>query len=125
KRFFKGDVDEVRIWNRALCQGEILNNMNCEVSLPQNGLYSYYKFNVGLIGVLNTLFSNLPDVSGNNNDGTLYNFALTGVLSNWVAGKATGTCNSFTVPPATITMGGPASICLNHSVMMPANSANA
>jgi hypothetical protein len=125
KRFFKGDVDEVRVWNRALCQGEIMNNMNCEVSLPQNGLYSYYKFNVGLIGVLNSLSATLPDVSGNNNDGTLNNFALTGVLSNWVAGNASGSCNSFTVPPATITMGGSTTICQNDSVLMTANSANA
>jgi len=124
KRYFKGDIDEVRIWNRALCQGELQNNMNCEVSLPQNGLYSYYKFNVGFIGVLNSLLATLPDASGNANDGTLYNFGLTGALSNWVAGHNSGTCNAFTVPPATITMGGATAICQGDSVLMTANSAN-
>ena len=32
RRFFKGAIDEVRIWNRALCMDEIMNNMNCELN---------------------------------------------------------------------------------------------
>lgn len=39
---FVGSIDEIRIWKRALCQGEIQNNMNAELSLPQTALILYY-----------------------------------------------------------------------------------
>lgn len=34
---FNGNIEELRIWNRALCQGEIQNNMNCELAGTQSG----------------------------------------------------------------------------------------
>jgi hypothetical protein len=45
---FPGSLDEVRIWNRALCKGEILNNKNAELPSSQTGLVAYYNFNQGL-----------------------------------------------------------------------------
>ncbi|SJZ53391.1 choice-of-anchor A domain-containing protein [Sediminibacterium ginsengisoli] len=105
---FGGNVDEVRLWNRALTECEIRNNMLCELPVPQNGLVAYYQFNQGLLGgVLNTLFATLPDKSGNNNDGTLENFFLNGLTSNWVAGKATGTCTVFAAPAPVVGSNGP------------------
>jgi len=53
--FFNGSMDEVRIWNRALCQAEIQNNKDCELNAAgQTGLLSLYHFNQGLAGGDNT-----------------------------------------------------------------------
>ncbi len=100
--YFNGDIDEVRIWNRGLSEAEILNNLNCELSIPQTGLVAYYQFNEGLQNAVNTGITNLPDISGNNRNGTLNNFGLSGNASNWVAGKTSGTCTSFDNEPPVI-----------------------
>ena len=88
-----GNLDEVRLWNRALPQAEIMNNMNCELPTGQTGLLSYYQFNQGANGADNSTINTLTDASGNSNTGTLTNFALSGTTSNWVlpGGVATGT----------------------------------
>jgi hypothetical protein len=82
---FPGSLDEVRIWNRALCKGEILNNKNAELPSSQTGLVAYYKFNQGFSGINNSTVTSLTDLSGNANNGTLNNFALSGATSNWLA----------------------------------------
>ena len=83
--FFKGTLDEVRIWNRVLTATEIQNNRNCELpSIGTTGLLNYYKFNKGTNNADNTaLTTGLPDASGFANNGTLNSFALTGAVSNW------------------------------------------
>ncbi len=88
----RGSLDEVRIWNRALCQSEIQHNMNCQLALPQTGLRAYYRFNQGILAGDNTGLTALTDASGNGFVGTLLNFALTGTTSNWVAGAVSGMC---------------------------------
>ncbi|WP_276132626.1 LamG-like jellyroll fold domain-containing protein [Polluticoccus soli] len=105
-----GDMDEVRIWNRALCAAEISNNKNCELPAGQTGLLAYYKFNQGFVGVANTGVSTLVDETGNNN-GTLQNFALNGTTSNWMTGNVSGACAAYTVPVATITPAGSTTVC--------------
>ncbi|MEO8517460.1 MAG: LamG-like jellyroll fold domain-containing protein [Flavobacterium sp.] len=80
-----GKLDEVRIWNRALPQAEIQNNMNCELPSGQTGLIAYYKFNQGIDNANNAAINTLTDASGNANNGTLTNFALNGTSSNWEA----------------------------------------
>ncbi|MBK8366506.1 MAG: VCBS repeat-containing protein [Bacteroidetes bacterium] len=82
---FPGSLDEVRIWNRALCKGELLNNKNAELPSSQTGLVAYYNFNQGLENSNNSTIASLTDLSGNANHGTLNNFALSGTTSNWVA----------------------------------------
>jgi hypothetical protein len=82
---FIGSIDEVRIWNRSLCKGEILNNMNGELPMPQTGLLSYYKFNQGIDAGANATVTTLADSSGNANNGTLDYFALSDSTSNWIA----------------------------------------
>jgi hypothetical protein len=89
--YFTGTMDEVRIWNRGLCQGEIQNNMNAELKAPQTGLVLYYKFNEGIAAGTNTVITTAADSSGNGNNGTLTNFALTGTTSNWVTPGAVTT----------------------------------
>ncbi len=81
---FAGSIDELRIWNRALNQCEIQNNMNAELPSGQTGLLAYYKFNQGVGAGNNTTITSLSDSSGNNYNGTLNNFSLTGSTSNWV-----------------------------------------
>jgi hypothetical protein len=98
--FYSGQVDESRIWNRALNQCEIINNMNCELDPSQKtGLAAYYKYNQGFVGADNSTETTLLDASNNINNGTLGNFALTGSASNWSTFKITSTCALFTMPP--------------------------
>lgn len=100
--FYSGQVDESRIWNRALNQCEIINNMNCELNPgSRNGLVAYFKYNQGFVGADNPTVTTLVDSSGNGNNGTLQNFALTGSTSNWSTFKASGTCALYSLPPVT------------------------
>jgi len=78
------NMDEFRIWNRALPQTEIQNNLNCELPTGQTGLLLYYKFNQGAANGINTGLTTISDLSGNNNNGVLNNFSLSGSASNWV-----------------------------------------
>ncbi len=95
---FTGTMDEVRIWNRALSPGEIVNHMNCELPGPATGLIAYYKFNQGIASANNASVTTLQDSSGNNYNGTLNGFALNGNSSNWVGNSIinTGTiCSAY------------------------------
>ena len=99
--FQNGSLDELRIWKRALCQAEIVNNMNCEIPTTGNGLVANYHFNQGVAGGNNTGVTTLTDASSNANNGTLNNFALAGATSNWVApgGVTSGvSCNAYLAP---------------------------
>jgi hypothetical protein len=107
---FQGNIDEVRIWNRALCQGEIQNGMNCEIPTSGTGLLANYHFNQGTVNLNNSLVNTLTDASGNGFTGTLANFALSGSTSNWTApgGVVSGTsCNNFTPPAISANNNGP------------------
>jgi hypothetical protein len=101
-----GALDEVRVWTRALCQSEIVNNKNCEIATTGTGLLANYHFNQGLASLNNAGITSLTDASGNGNNGTLMNFTLNGGTSNWIApgGVASGTtCSAFSVPSVTVT----------------------
>jgi hypothetical protein len=84
-RVGKGQMDEVRIWSRALSQSEIQVRQNCELNTNLNGLVARYNFNQGVALANNSGITTLIDDGGNNNNGTLTGFALTGSASNWVA----------------------------------------
>lgn len=93
---FVGNIDEVRLWTKALTATEIMNNMNCELSASTTNLLAYYKFNQGVANANNSGVNTLTDSSGNNYNGALNNFALNGTISNWsnIAAVATGnTCS--------------------------------
>ena len=100
---FNGSIDELRLWNRALSSCEISANRSCQLTGAQTGLAAYYQFNQGSVGANNSAINTLTDASGNNNTGTLTNFALTGTTSNWVAGQVSGTCAAYVTPTAAIT----------------------
>ena len=93
ERAWNGQLDEVRLWNKSLSKAEIQNNMNCQLTGSEKGLVGYYRFNQGVINSDNNTVTTLTDLSGNNHNGILENFSLTGSNSNWVEGKVTGTCH--------------------------------
>ncbi|MBP7809748.1 MAG: T9SS type A sorting domain-containing protein [Bacteroidia bacterium] len=90
--YFQGSVDELRVWDKVLCQPEIMATMNCELTGSESGLVAYYKFNQGIASGNNTGVTSLPDLTINSNNGTLTNMNLTGATSNWVSpgGVTTG-----------------------------------
>lgn len=88
-RVWNGKIDEFRVWDKALTQSEITANMNSEFcSLTVTDLAGYYKMDAGTPQSTNTGVTSAIDYSGNQNNGTLSNFSLSGTSSNWVYGKA-------------------------------------
>ncbi len=79
--YFRGEIDEVRIWNTVRTSAEINANLNSEINLPQTGLVAYYRFNQGVAGGNNAAFNTLNDLASCN-IGTLNNFTLSGNTSN-------------------------------------------
>ena len=61
---YKGLLDDVKIWNVALTQEQIQDNMTSELSGNESGLAGYWNFNEGG-------GSTLTDLSGNGNNGTI------------------------------------------------------
>jgi regulation of enolase protein 1 (concanavalin A-like superfamily) len=95
---FAGQIDEVRIWDHALCEAEVQGRMNCELAGSEPGLIAYYNFNQGVAGGNNAGVNTLPDESGNGYNGSLINFGLSGSNSNWVAPGAVATGTSCGPP---------------------------
>ena len=86
-RTWKGSIDEVRIWDRALTEEEINNQSNCGLIGDENGLVAYYPMNEGQAEQSNANATTLTDEGPNNNDGVLNNFSLMTNTSNWVTGQ--------------------------------------
>ncbi len=113
-KYFNGEIDNVRFWNKALCQTQLQNGMNCEfasnVYYP-NAPLKEFTFDRGLASCKNPGLTTLAPYDNNNPtafNGTLQNFYLDGPVSNWVAGLAKDTCAAV---PA-LTIGTPANIVL-------------
>ncbi|MGE0567559.1 MAG: LamG-like jellyroll fold domain-containing protein [Bacteroidia bacterium] len=85
--YFRGRLDEVRIWNVARTKCELNTFKNCEIPSTSTGLVANYHFNHGVAFAANATVTTLTDDSGSGNNGTLNTFALTAgnVNSNWVA----------------------------------------
>jgi len=122
--YFTGDVDEVRIWNRTLCQGEINNNRTAQIILPQTNLMAYYQFNQGVASAANPGVNTLIPLTGPT--GTLAPaITLSGAASNWVApgGVVSGSSASAFVP-AVLSVSGPTLICSGNTAVLTATSAS-
>lgn len=65
-RFFKGKIDEVRIWNRALTQAEVQDVMCRPLTGTETGLAGYWKLDEGT-------GTSTADTTGHGNTGTLIN----------------------------------------------------
>jgi len=89
KSMFAGEIDEVRIWNRALTATEISDNLFNSLTVPQTGLKAYYQMSDGL-------GTTLTDDSENTWNGTLLDGGLgvtgEGGPPHWV------TSDAFVVP---------------------------
>ena len=84
--YFKGTIDELRIWTVAKSQTDIQGNMNKELVGDETGLVLYNQFNQGIANGNNATELTPTDLTANNVGGTLTNFALDGTTSNWVGG---------------------------------------
>jgi hypothetical protein len=88
-KYFKGTIDEVSIWNRALTNSEIIDLMNDGISNTQ-GLVRFYGFNQGTaMGDNTSVQTLLCDIPPQGATGNLINFSLNGSTSNWVTGYDT------------------------------------
>ena len=102
--YFDGDLDEIRFWSRSVCIDELNAQRSCELTGSESGLLAYYKFNQGFIETDNSSESTLTDSSGNNNNGTLTDFDLSGTASNYINSTTngiSGTC-SIAIPEINI-----------------------
>ncbi len=63
---YAGQMDEIRIWNVARSDAQILANWNKSLTVPQTGLIAYWRFDEG---TGTTVF----DSTANHRDGTLFN----------------------------------------------------
>lgn len=91
--YFKGRIDEVRLWNVARTAEEIVANMHTPLSGTETGLMVYHKFDQGIAQGSNpgnsTAFASVSE-----NHAALNNFALEGCTSNWVCGMPSfGACS--------------------------------
>src|SRR5690606_17321462 len=105
---FDGIVDEVRFWERTLCEAELESRVDCELpdTIAFTGLLAYYSFNQGVADSINTGLDSLIDLSGNENHGTLGSFALAGTSSNWTSGAPPNSpCMPFSPAVATVFQG--------------------
>jgi len=100
-RYFQGDIDEVRVWNRELGITEIQANLNCEVHHQGSDLLANYHFNQGTDAANNTTIQFLIDSSAFSNNLVLEGFTLAGTTSNFLAGSAVTSnlvCTTFCRP---------------------------
>lgn len=86
----KGSMDEFRIWNKALSQNEIQNNMNTTLRGSEDGLVTYYNFD---LQTGNKVIDN-----ANIFDGEVVGTA------NWIASEVT--FDDFTAEPISQTIDG-------------------
>ena len=93
-RYFRGEIDEVRFYNFAKTQAEIMEDMSSELCENPDGLVAYWKLNEGLPNANNSANNTILDYSINANGGELLNFALMGNTSNWVQGSLTSNITS-------------------------------
>lgn len=83
--FVKGSIDEVRIWNYARSEADILASMTCELAGTEQGLAAYYPFNKG--DAVKTGANNIIiDQSLNRIEGTLRGFNRDSNPEKWGTG---------------------------------------
>jgi hypothetical protein len=83
----RGALDELRIWNTARTQQEILDNMDNPLTGSETGLVAYYDFDQGIPGGTNTGIASVLNKTANSLNGSFVNFSRTGTTSNFVAGN--------------------------------------
>lgn len=104
--YFDGELDELRIWTKTLTAYEVSQLNGCTTDMSQTDLAASYNFNEGIAAADNSGLTTLADGSGNNYNGTLTNFALTGTTSNWIdasTNNVSGSCDCVVLGGVTLT----------------------
>jgi hypothetical protein len=85
--YFGGELDDLSIWANTLTSAQITSNMNNPLTGSETYLLQYNNFNEGVGNGDNTTppVNTLNDLAKYHNNGTLFNFALNGNSSNWIA----------------------------------------
>jgi hypothetical protein len=99
--YFEGSLDETRIWNRVLCDDELIGRMNCEIPTNALGLLGNYHYNHGISASSNSGITTLQDATTpNTTNGTATGFSMSGTASNWMApgGVVSGVSCTYTAP---------------------------
>ena len=81
--YFKGTLDETRVWNYALSEEEINSRMNIPLNGNEEGLVYYFDYNQGIPGGSNPNVTTLED-RANEFNGVMAGFSLEGNQSNWI-----------------------------------------
>ncbi|MBJ6723318.1 MBG domain-containing protein [Geomesophilobacter sediminis] len=89
QHFFKGELDETRIWSEPRSRDQIRAAGSQIVDpLDEPSLAGYFHFDEGGAGLANAAFATAPERTGNLAAGALANFALDGAASNWIVSGA-------------------------------------
>jgi hypothetical protein len=77
--YFKGEIDEVRVWNTARTAAEISANKSVAITTPATtaGLVAYYPIDQNITGSANATAALLKDYAANSLNGKLYNYWTT------------------------------------------------
>ncbi len=87
--FFKGSIDEFRLWGNALTPAQIKDRMRHHISnISQTLLLLYFNFDQGTAGANNTGITTVSNLTPVAVSGTLNSFALNGAVSNFVESYA-------------------------------------
>lgn len=86
--YFKGAIDEYRIFNDVRTQAQIQAGMVNSIPANTPGLVGYYNLDDALGGLSNTTATTASDLSPTVNNATLQNFSLSSNASNWVESYA-------------------------------------
>ena len=88
-RYFKGEIDEVRLWGAARSREEIRAQLSQIIDPALEAqLAAYFHLDEGDVGEDNALFPKAPERTAYAADGTLQGFALAGAGSNWIRSGA-------------------------------------
>ena len=99
---FKGELDEIRVWNVARTATQIQQSFITTLQGNESGLVAYYDFNQGIAGGNNASVTAVVNTVNSASNGTLTNFTKTGTTSNFI-GNTT----------ANISISGASNLCAN------------
>lgn len=94
--FFFGDMDEVRVWNVAKSQAEIMAGMNNPICSADANLISSFTFNEGTPFADNTAITTLIDNAAYTTTSTPSGIAMNGTTSNFSIGPDVDNGLTFT-----------------------------
>ena len=83
-RPYKGRLSDIRLWNVIRTASEISNNYQTQLNGNETGLVGNWKLTDGSPGNNNIGVTTALDSSLSGKHGTLTNFTLSGVTSNWI-----------------------------------------